>query len=67
MTEWLADIPLYWAKIIGTIFFVSVMIWALTRPKDYIFQGAPDRRIWRDLRLWGAAVLSVQIIVYIAF
>ena len=67
MAEWLADLPLYWAKIIGTIFFVSVMLWALPRPKDYIFQGAPDRRIWRDLRLWAVAVLLVQIIIYITF
>lgn len=67
MIEWLTDLPLYWAKIMGTIFFVSVMIWALTKPTGYIFQGAPDGRIWRDLRLWAVAVLLFQIIIYLTF
>lgn len=67
MAEWLANLPLYWAKIIGTVFFVCVIVWALTRPKDYIFRGAPDRRMWRDLRLWAVVILLVQIIVYIGF
>lgn len=67
MAEWLADLPLYWAKIMGTVFFVYVIIWALTRPKDYIFQGASNRRIWRDLRLWAVVILLVQIIIYVGF
>ncbi|MFH1748879.1 MAG: hypothetical protein ABIG44_17750 [Planctomycetota bacterium] len=67
MTEWLADLPLYWAKIIGTIFFMAVMIWAVTRPKQYIFRGAPDGKFWRDLRLWAVVVLLIQIIIYLRF
>ena len=67
MIEWLNDLPLYWAKIIGTVFFVCVIVWAVTRPKNYIFQGAPNGRIWRDLRLWAAVILLVQIIIYMGF
>ena len=67
MTDWLKDLPLYWAKVMGTLFFLSVIIWALTRPKDYIFKGAPDRKIWRDLRLWAVVILIVQIALYIGF
>lgn len=67
MTEWLADVPLYWAKILGTIFFVSVIVWALKRPKEYIFKGAPDRKRWRDLRIWAAIILIVQILLYIQY
>lgn len=67
MVAWLMDLPLYWAKILGTIFFASVIIWALTRPKEFIFRGAPDRQRWRDLRLWAAVILVVQIILYIKY
>lgn len=67
MMEWLSDLPLYWAKIVGTVFFVCVIIWALTRPKDYVFRGAPDRKLWRDLRLWAVVVLVVQIVLYMRF
>ncbi len=67
MIEWLKDLPLYWAKITGTIFFITIIIWAWTRPKDYIFKGAPDKKVWRDLRLWAVVVLTVQIILYITF
>ena len=67
MVEWLKDLPLYWAKIIGTVFFLSVMIWAVLRPKAYIFKGAPDSKLWRDLRLWAVVVLIVQIMLYVGF
>ncbi|MCK4304619.1 MAG: hypothetical protein KAY24_10320 [Candidatus Eisenbacteria sp.] len=67
MVAWFMDIPLFWAKILGTIFFVSVIIWALMRPKEYIFRGAPDRKRWRDLRIWAAVILVVQIILYIKY
>ena len=67
MTEWLKDIPLYWAKVIAIIFFIVIIIWALTRPKEYIFKGATNRKVWRDLRLWAAIILIVQIIVYLKF
>jgi len=67
VVEWLDNLPLYWAKIVGTVFFVCVIIWALTRPKAYIFKGAPDMKMWRDLRLWAVVILIVQIVIYARF
>ncbi len=67
MWTWLESLPLVWAKVAGTIFFLLVMLWALLRPREYVFRGAPDRKAWRDLRLWAAVVLLVQIILYIEF
>lgn len=67
MLDWLNDLPLYWAKVTGTAFFVLVIVWALRRPRNYIFRGAPDRKVWRDLRLWAAIVLVAQVVLYIGF
>ena len=67
MLDRLQDLPLYWAKIIGTAFFLAVIVWALLRPRAYIFRGAPDGKAWRDLRLWALIVLLAQVAVYIRF
>ena len=67
MIHWLEGIPLVWAKVIGMLFFVSVIVWAVLRPRAYIFRGAPDKKVWRDLRIWAVVVLVVQIILYLKF
>lgn len=63
----LGNIPLVWAKYIATIFFVLMIVWSLFLPKEYILKGAPDRKGWRDLRIWAVIILIVQIILYIRF
>ena len=67
MIHWLESVPLYWAKIIGTLFFLSAIAWVLFRPKAYIYRGAPDKKAWRDLRVWAVVILVVQIIIYLGF
>lgn len=67
MIESLSSIPIGTVKIIGAIFFLIVMFWAVTRPKAYIFSGAPDQKPWRDLRIWAVIVLLVQIYLYMKF
>ena len=67
MNLWLESVPLYWAKILGTIFFLCVIVWALTRPRAYIYRGAPDTKRWRDLRIWAVIILMVQIVIYLQF
>ncbi len=67
MDEWLKSIPLYWGKITAVAAFVGIIIWAWFRPKKYIFQGAPDQRWWRDLRIWTTVLLGLQIVIYLSF
>lgn len=63
----LQNIPLIWAKYIAGIFFIAMIVWVMVLPKEYIFKGAPDKKGWRDLRIWAAIILIVQIILYIKF
>ncbi len=67
MMDWLKAVPLYWPKIIATLTFVSVTVWAWLRPMDFIFQDAPNHKRWRDLRIWITAIMIVQIVLYLYF
>ena len=67
MYEWLSSLSLIWGKIIAVLFFIGMIIWALVRPHNFIFQGAPDQKKWRDLRIWASAALGIQIIIYLIF
>ena len=67
LTDWLADLPLYWATIVASVFFAAVMIWVLLIPRKYIYRGASDGKRWRDLRIWAVAILLLQVALYIYF
>ena len=67
MIDWLNSVPLFWAKVIAVATYVSIVIWAWLRPKSFIFQGAPDNRGWRDLRIWATVIMVIQIALYIYF
>ncbi|MFB0565368.1 MAG: hypothetical protein ACETWK_06790 [Candidatus Aminicenantaceae bacterium] len=67
MAEWLKSLSLVWGKIIAIVFFVSMIIWAWFRPRSFIFHEAPNTRRWRDLRIWAAVFLGLQIIIYLIF
>ncbi len=67
MNSFWSNIPLFWGKVVAAIFFLSVIIWAWFRPKHYILAGAPDKKIWRDLRIWATILLIIQITLYFIF
>jgi len=67
MTELLSQIPIVWAKIITMIIFVGLIVWLWTTPKEYILKSSPDKRIWRDLRIWGTLIIISQIVIYFIF
>jgi len=65
MIDWLKSIPLFWGNVLSVLGFVAIIAWVWIRPKSFIFQGAPDRKWWRDLRIWATVALSIQILIYI--
>ncbi len=67
MIHWLESLPLVLGKYIAALLFVGMIIWAWFRPKKYIFEGAPDKSRWRDLRIWAAVFLGIQAVLYIVF
>lgn len=65
--EWLGGIPLVVGKYCAVFFFVCMIVWAWLRPGKYIFEGAPDKNRWRDLRIWATIFLGIQVVLYIVF
>lgn len=65
--NYLAKIPLFSAKIITVIIYFLLAFWILRRPRDFILQGAPNRKGWRDLRLWAFILIGFQIALYLMF
>lgn len=67
MTEWLGNIPLFWAKVIAIATYSGGILWTWIRPKSFIFEDTPDKKIWRDLRIWITVIMVIQIALYLYF
>ena len=67
MSDFLFGIPLYWGVIIAVTGYVIMIIWTWFRPKEFIMDGAPDRKRWRDLRIWATLTMAVQIAIYLLY
>ncbi|MEW6527988.1 MAG: hypothetical protein AB1444_15130 [Spirochaetota bacterium] len=67
MAEILYSLPLWNAKIVAMIIFACMLVVAWLLPYDFIIKGAPDRKRWRDLRLWATLLTIVQLVIYYIF
>ncbi len=67
MIEYIYSLPLVYAKISAMIIFLSMLAVAWFLPLNFIIQGAPDTKRWRDLRIWATLLTAVQIIIYYIF
>ncbi len=67
MEEFIHTLPLWTAKIGAVILFLIVLVATWFIPRSFIFQGAPDNRPWRDLRIWATILIIIQFIIYAIF
>lgn len=67
ITAGLGAIPLWGVRLLVIGMMTGLAIWALRLPADYAFKGAPSRSPFRDVRLWAAVVIILEIIPYIIF
>lgn len=65
--DWLEGVPIGAAKWIFLLLFVAIGVLVLRIPGDYVFEGVPHRRWYRDLRLWGIGVLAFIFVTYYVF
>jgi len=63
--KWLYNVSIFWGIVISMATFLVTAIWAWFRHKKYIFVGAVDERLWRDLRIWATILMIVMIVVYL--
>ena len=62
--DWLSGVPIEIARWVFLVLFIIIggLVWLV--PAEYVFEGAPDRRWWRDLRLWAVFVLATIFVTY---
>lgn len=61
---WLGQLPMSVAMSCAIGLFVIAILWTWGLSREFVFRGAPDRRWWRDLRLWATVVVLPYIVVY---
>ncbi|HXK65589.1 MAG TPA: hypothetical protein PK348_04925 [Spirochaetota bacterium] len=67
MTEILYSLPLCYAKVTAMLIFLGMLVVAWLLPYNFVVQGAPDKKRWRDLRLWATLLTIVQLFIYYIF
>lgn len=65
--EWLKDVSPTWGAAMHALALAALIVWAWTRPRGEILEGAPDDAGWRDLRLWIVPLAAIQIGLYFFF
>jgi hypothetical protein len=55
------------ARIAFEVFFACLLGGVLLLPRAYVFRGARDGARWRDLRVWGVALVILHSVVYWIF
>lgn len=67
MTEWLTQLPMWVPRAGAMLVFVAVLALAWSLPERFIWNGAPDRSRWRDLRIWATLLTLIQGVLYLIF
>ena len=65
--QWAHGLSTGVAQILFIASFVGVAIFALLQSRAYVYRGAPDERIWRDLRVWAVLVMALATGLYLYF
>ncbi|BBM87280.1 hypothetical protein [Candidatus Uabimicrobium amorphum] len=62
--QWAHALSLSTAKLLFMLFFLFIIVFAWSFKRDYVYKGAPDQKLWRDLRIWVIVVMSIPMGLY---
>ena len=48
-------------------FLILGTCWVLFLRREFVFRGAADQRLWRDLRVWVILLLIPYLAIYLLF
>ncbi len=65
--NFLTNVSVVWAKVIVLVLFAVIFILVWLLPNEYIFKGAPDRKWYRNLKLWATLIVIFYAYLYIRF
>jgi hypothetical protein len=67
ITAALVAIPMWGVKAIVIGLLIGLAVWGFTLTREYAFKGAEDKAAWRDVRVWAAVVLALEVVPYLFF
>ncbi|NOY57557.1 MAG: hypothetical protein GXO75_01305 [Calditrichaeota bacterium] len=65
--DFLANLSEGWARFLVIMAYIIPLIFAFTLPRKYIYEGAEDQKLWRNLKLWVFVIVAVMVAVYLYF
>lgn len=63
--QWLGSLPMWVATASVVALYAIAVIWVWTLRREFVFRGAPDRRGWRDLRIWATLIVVPYVAIYL--
>lgn len=63
--RWLGSLPMSVAVACALGLYAGAVVWVWTLRREFVFRGAPDKRWYRDLRLWATVVVMPYVAIYI--
>ncbi len=65
--EWCSRLSLGWGRFLVILAFILPLIFALSLPRKYLYLGAPNQKLWRNLKLWVFLLVLAQVMIYLYF
>lgn len=65
--QFLLGLPQWTPRAGAMAMFAATLLLAWSLPERFVWNGAPDRARWRDLRLWATGLTLIQFGLYLIF
>jgi hypothetical protein len=65
--DWLYGLSPHWGRLIILLIYSAILLAVWLIKSDYIYLGSPDRKWWRNLKLWATLAIGTQLLVYSYF
>ncbi len=65
--DWINGLDIHIAKMLVMLAFIIPLVFALTLKKSYIYAGAADKKIYRNLKIWVMLLSIIMLLIYSSF
>lgn len=65
--DWISELDITIAKVLVLMAFFAPLVFAFTLKREYIYKGAVDNKMWRNLKIWILLLIAIMVSVYLYF
>ena len=65
--DWISGLDIEIAKVLVLMAFIAPLVFALSLKREYIYKGAEDNKLWRNLKGWILLLTIIMVSVYLYF